>query len=102
MVEVPSTQAPFFLFVSRHRFCCEWKQCRMAESIDTELIVLDDNEQPASSLNLVVDPALLATKRVVFVGGLSDEVTVAMVRAAMIPFGDIQSVDMVRGCGTNK
>jgi hypothetical protein len=74
----------------------------MAESIDTELIVLDDNEQPASSLNLVVDPALLATKRVVFVGGLSDDATVAMVRAAMIPFGDIQSVDMVRGCGTKK
>lgn len=43
-----------------------------------------------------VDPAVLASKRVVFVGGLPEEATVAMVRAAMIPFGDIKNVDMVR------
>jgi len=45
---------------------------------------------------LPVDPAVLASKRVVFVGALPDEATVTMVRAAMIPFGDIKSVDMVR------
>lgn len=43
-----------------------------------------------------VDPAMLASKRVVFIGGLPDEATVQMVRAAMIPFGDIKSVDLVR------
>jgi len=44
---------------------------------------------------LAVDPAVLASKRVVFIGALPDEATVTMVRAAMIPFGDIKSVDMV-------
>lgn len=42
-----------------------------------------------------VDPAVLASKRVVFIGALPEEATVTMVRAAMIPFGDIKSVDMV-------
>ena len=45
-----------------------------------------------------VDPAVLASKRVVFIGALPDEATVTMVRAAMIPFGDIKSVDMVCRC----
>jgi len=45
---------------------------------------------------LPVDPAVLASKRIVFVGALPDEATVTMVRSAMIPFGDIKSVDMVR------
>ena len=42
-----------------------------------------------------IDPILLSTKRVVFVGGLPDGTTIPMIRAAMIPFGNIQSVDMV-------
>lgn len=45
---------------------------------------------------LAVDPAVLASKRVVFIGGLPEEANVTMIRAAMIPFGDIKSVDMVR------
>ena len=51
---------------------------------------------PSSLPSVVVDPAVLASKRVVFVGALPDEATMTMVRAAMIPFGDIKSVDMVR------
>jgi hypothetical protein len=43
-----------------------------------------------------IDPILLSTKRVVFVGGLPDGTTIPMIRAAMIPFGNIQSIDMVR------
>ena len=43
-----------------------------------------------------IDPILVSTKRVVFVGGLPQATTVAMIRAATIPFGNIQSIDMVR------
>jgi RNA recognition motif. (a.k.a. RRM, RBD, or RNP domain) len=43
-----------------------------------------------------IDPILLSTKRVVFVGGLPTATTTSMIRAAMIPFGTIQSIDMVR------
>lgn len=56
---------------------------------------MNEDDQLAA-LSVVVDPSLLASKRVVFMGGLPDEATVTMVRAAMIPFGDIKSVDMVR------
>jgi hypothetical protein len=41
------------------------------------------------------DPSILASKRVVHVGGISDNSTVTLVRAAMIPFGNIKSVDIV-------
>ena len=44
----------------------------------------------------MIDPILLSTKRVVFVGGVPAAATIPMIRAAMIPFGNIQSVDMVR------
>lgn len=44
----------------------------------------------------MIDPILLSTKRVVFVGGVPNAATIPMIRAAMIPFGNIQSVDMVR------
>jgi len=40
--------------------------------------------------------ASLATKRVVYVGGLPSEAGCELVRAAAIPFGEIRSVDMVR------
>ena len=43
-----------------------------------------------------IDPILLSTKRVVFVGGVPAASTIPMIRAAMIPFGNIQSIDMVR------
>ena len=39
---------------------------------------------------------LLASQRVVYIGGLSDGATEALVRASMIPFGEIKSVDVVR------
>jgi hypothetical protein len=42
------------------------------------------------------DLTLLSSKRAVYVGGLADSVTPSLLRAAMIPFGDILSVDIVR------
>ena len=35
-----------------------------------------------------------ANKRVLYVGGLEDEVTADVVRAAFIPFGDIADVNL--------
>lgn len=40
------------------------------------------------------DPTILASKRAVYVGGLADDVTPQLLRAAMIPFGPIKSLDM--------
>ena len=40
-------------------------------------------------------PTTIASKRVVYVGGLAKDVTIPLLRAAMIPFGDIKSVDIV-------
>jgi RNA recognition motif. (a.k.a. RRM, RBD, or RNP domain) len=42
-----------------------------------------------------VDPTILASKRAVYVGDLADAVTPQLLRAAMIPFGPIKSLDMV-------
>ena len=39
---------------------------------------------------------LLASQRVIFIGGLPDGATESLVRASMIPFGEIKSVDVVR------
>ena len=41
------------------------------------------------------DANVLNSKRVVYVGGLADEVTIPLLRACMIPFGPIHSIDMV-------
>lgn len=41
------------------------------------------------------DPTILASKRAVYVGGLAESVTPQLLRAAMIPFGPIKSLDMV-------
>jgi len=41
-----------------------------------------------------VDPTILASKRAVYVGGLADGVTSQLLRAAMIPFGPIKSLDI--------
>lgn len=41
------------------------------------------------------DPSILSSKRVVYVGGLADHANQQTVRAAFIPFGSVQSVDMV-------
>lgn len=37
---------------------------------------------------------LVASKRVVYVGGLADDVTQQVLRSAMIPFGNIKSLDI--------
>ena len=42
-----------------------------------------------------VPTTTIASKRVVYVGGLAKDVTIPLLRAAMIPFGDIKSVDIV-------
>ena len=44
----------------------------------------------------MTDVSVLNSKRVVYVGGLADEVTIPLLRACMIPFGPIHSIDMVR------
>jgi peptidyl-prolyl isomerase E (cyclophilin E) len=49
---------------------------------------------PSSPSAAPLDPAVLASRRVVFVGGCCDDVGPALVRAALIPFGPIRSVDM--------
>ena len=43
----------------------------------------------------VPDASLLATKRIVYVGGLGEDIREDLIRAAFIPFGDIKSVMMV-------
>ena len=48
------------------------------------------------------DPTILASKRAVYVGGLAESVTPQLLRAAMIPFGPIKSLDMVSlRCGAS-
>ena len=44
----------------------------------------------------VPDASLLASKRIVYVGGLGEDVKEDLIRAAFIPFGNIKSVMMVR------
>ena len=45
----------------------------------------------------MTDPAAaLDSKRVVYVGGLADGISIPLIRACMIPFGPIHSIDMVR------
>jgi hypothetical protein len=44
---------------------------------------------------LIEDPSILASKRVVHIGGIADNATVSLVRAAMIPFGNIKNCDIV-------
>ena len=44
------------------------------------------------------DVTILASKRAIYVGGLAAGVTPQLLRATMIPFGDIKSVDIVRSC----
>lgn len=41
------------------------------------------------------DPTILASKRAVYVGGLAPDVNKQLLRAAMIPFGNIKSLDIV-------
>ena len=48
-----------------------------------------------SSLPAASDPTILASKRAIYVGGLADGVTPQLLRAALVPFGPIKSLDMV-------
>lgn len=59
-------------------------------------------EAPATANRVpsaVVDPSYLTSKRVLFVGGLPDDVSNQLIRAAMVPFGTIRAVDMVSPIG---
>jgi RNA recognition motif-containing protein len=47
------------------------------------------------------DPNILASKRAVYVGGLAKDVTPQLLRAAMIPFGNIKSLDIVSTVATS-
>ena len=42
------------------------------------------------------DPTILSSKRAVYVGGLAPGVNRQLLRAAMIPFGNVKSLDIVR------
>jgi hypothetical protein len=60
---------------------------------DGQLNDVDVHHEAVESM--IIDPILLSTKRVIFVGGVPAAATIPMIRAAMIPFGNIQSIDMV-------
>ena len=50
--------------------------------------------QAMTDTSAAAEAAILASKRVVYVGGLGDNVSQAVVRAAFIPFGNLKSVDI--------
>lgn len=58
--------------------------------------VADEEGLEGQQASTTTNPSLLASKRVVYVGGLADKTTVPLLRAAFVPFGTIASVDMVR------
>ena len=41
------------------------------------------------------DPTILSSKRTIYVGGLAPSANQQLLRAAMIPFGNIKSLDIV-------
>jgi RNA recognition motif-containing protein len=49
-----------------------------------------------SAAGAAPDPSVLASKRVVYVGGISDQATEELMRAAFLPFGNIKGIVMVR------
>lgn len=44
--------------------------------------------------SITADPSILASKRAIYVGGLAEEVNAQILRAAMIPFGNIKSLEI--------
>lgn len=44
--------------------------------------------------SITADPSILASKRAIYVGGLAEGVNPQILRAAMIPFGNIKSLDI--------
>jgi RNA recognition motif-containing protein len=54
---------------------------------------IDDEVAPVV-LSGRIDPTLVSTKRVVYLGGLPAAATLPMLRAALIPFGDLASLDL--------
>lgn len=50
---------------------------------------------PTMTSTAASDPTILSSKRAVYVGGLDKEVTPQLLRAALIPFGNIKSLDIV-------
>lgn len=49
-----------------------------------------------AEISIEIGSQAVSSKRVLYVGGLAENTTVQLLRAAMIPFGPIHSVDMVR------
>lgn len=47
-------------------------------------------------MEVLLDGTALASKRVVYVGGIGEDATTKIIRAAFIPFGPVQAVDIVR------
>mmetsp|Transcript_37681 Transcript_37681/g.91519 ORF Transcript_37681/g.91519 Transcript_37681/m.91519 type:complete len:143 (+) Transcript_37681:51-479(+) len=44
--------------------------------------------------SITADPSILSSKRAIYVGGLAEGVNSQILRAAMIPFGNIKSLDI--------
>ena len=53
-----------------------------------------EREEKSSSGPSVAEP-VLQSRRGLYVGGLEESVTEVILRAAMIPFGPIKTIDMV-------
>ncbi|CAH8633167.1 unnamed protein product [Schistosoma bovis] len=62
----------------------------------------EDTKQLISGFMLSISALIIFNKRVIYVGGLSEQVDVPLVRAAFIPFGDIVSINMPMDYQTEK
>lgn len=61
-----------------------------------EHVGIEDETAPSAvgGLSGQIDPTLVSTKRVVYIGGLPAAATLPMLRAALLPFGDLPSLDL--------
>jgi RNA recognition motif-containing protein len=59
-----------------------------------EHVVVEMEEATPVVLSGRIDPTLVSTKRVVYLGGIPAAATLPMLRAALIPFGDLASLDL--------
>lgn len=55
-----------------------------------------ESSSAAAAAASAPDPSVLASKRVVYVGGLADQANEELMRAAFLPFGAIKGIVMVR------
>ena len=79
------------------RLTLAWMDCTSMHHDDVHRIQIP-HPTPNSTMEAAQgpDPSILSSKRVVYVGGLHPNANPQMLRAAFIPFGPIQSVEMVR------